>query len=121
MMHTYSQSSGNWRLEGESLFTGYSGNKEGKNNPLLENVRDVGPIPRGLYQISEPFDTETHGPFVMRLMPIGATYTFGRSGFLLHGDSITNPGTASEGCIVASRLARERVAASLDNQLTVIG
>lgn len=119
-MWTYSQSSGIVRRDGEVIGTAYSGFGPGLNNPNMEQVRDMGPIPKGLFEFGEPFDTETHGPFVLRLSPIGPTYTFGRSGFLVHGDSLEFPGKASHGCIVAARRIRENVAASGDNQLTVI-
>jgi Protein of unknown function (DUF2778) len=119
-MWCFSQSSGIMRRDDEVIGTAYSGFGPGRNNPAMEQVKDMGPIPQGLYEIGEPFDTETHGPFVMRLLPIGPTYTFGRSGFLIHGDSLEFPGKASHGCIVAARRVREAVAQSGDNQLTVI-
>ena len=99
---------------------GYSGFAEGKNNPAMQDVHNVGPIPQGTYEIGEPFDTETHGPYVLRLMPTGPTNTFGRAGFLIHGDSVKAPGTASEGCIVLPRVVRDAVAKSGDNELKVI-
>lgn len=120
MTWIYSQESGKLSWGDTVVATGYSGAGEGKNNPAFEQVPNVGPIPRGTYEISPPFDTETHGPFVMRLLPVGPTYTFGRSGFLMHGDSVHAPGTASEGCVIMPRPIRERVASSQDNQLTVI-
>lgn len=120
MTWIYSQESGKLKWGDQVIGTGYSGHGDGKNSPAHEDVPNVGPIPRGTYEIGSPFDTETHGPFVMRLSPSGSTYTFGRSGFLIHGDSIKAPGTASEGCIILARSIRERIASSQDNQLTVI-
>lgn len=102
------------------LGTGYSGFGEGKNNPAMENVQDVGPIPRGIYSISDPFDSPDHGPMVMRLVPMPQINTFGRNGFLIHGDSLEHPGQASKGCIILERSIREQVAAATDRELIVI-
>jgi hypothetical protein len=90
---------------------GYSGFHEGKNNPDMEDVHDVGPIPRGDYAIGAPFDSPTHGPLAIPLTPLSRTQTFGRSGFLMHGDSIEHPGEASHGCIIMPHYVREHVAA----------
>lgn len=101
--------------------TGYSGFGEGKNNPALEAVHDVGPIPAGEWTISgPPFDDPEHGPYVLRLYPKVGSQTFGRSGFLIHGDSIEHPGQASKGCIILPRLTRTRIYQSGDTQLYVI-
>lgn len=119
-MFIYKQSTG--LLSGNGLqFTGYSGFKEGKNNPSLQDRPSVGPIPQGRWIIQgPPFDTSTHGPFVMRLLPEEGTNTFGRSGFLIHGDSIIHPGMASLGCIILPRTIREAVWHSEDRDLIVI-
>jgi hypothetical protein len=116
---TFSQSTGELRLNGLRIGIGYSGHCEGRNNPDMQSVRSIGPIPRGLWDIGEPSDTTTHGPFVMRLTPRKGTETFGRSGFLIHGDSISDPGTASLGCVILCRPLRERVWASGDHTLEV--
>ena len=100
---------------------GYSGAEpDGKNNPAMESVPDVGPIPRGEYQVGVPHDTDSHGPFVMSLTPLPANEMFGRAGFLMHGDSIEHPGTASKGCIIMPRPVRERVWNSGDHRLQVV-
>jgi len=44
----------------------------------------------------------------------------GRSAFLIHGDSIAAPGTASHGCIILARPDRERIAESGVKQLVVV-
>jgi Tlde1 domain len=100
----------------------YSGSGPGKNNPDMQGVRNVGPIPQGAYTISEPFDLDggPHGPYVLKLTPDPANVMFGRSGFLIHGDSKENPGSSSEGCIVAPRSIREAIAKSGDTRLLVI-
>ena len=106
--------------EGILVGEGYSGHDEGKNNPSLENVHNVGPIPRGRYDIGEPFNSPEHGPLAMPLTPQPGTDTFGRSGFLMHGDSIEHPGEASLGCIIMPHDVRELVANGADKELQVV-
>lgn len=124
-MWLYVQSTGNLYHDDspDAVATGYSGFGEGKNNPALEQVHDVGPIPRGFWDIGDPECVTTvgpHGPFVLPLTAKEGTETFGRSGFLCHGDSINHAGSASHGCIVMSRPVREEIAASHDQLLKVI-
>lgn len=118
-MWAYSQASGGLSRDGKVVATGYSGCGAGKNNPSSEHIHDVGPIPRGLYAIGEPQETVTHGPFVLPLAPDAGNQMFGRTWFLIHGDSVVHPGWASEGCIVLPRAARNQIAASGDRKLTV--
>jgi len=118
-MWNYSQSSGVLTHNFIRVGMGYSGHGEGKNNPSLQNVPDVGPCPQGRYSIGAMHDTETHGPHVMALTPESGTNTFGRSGFLIHGDSLEHPGAASEGCIILPRPIRDQISASNDYELTV--
>ena len=87
-MWIYDQLSGGLSQDGQRVATGYSGFGPGKNNPDMENVPDVGPIPRGVYDIGPMHDTTTHGPHVMALTPEPGTDTLGRDGFLIHGDSV---------------------------------
>lgn len=99
---------------------GYSGRyPDGKNKPEMMKVKDVGPIPTGIYKIGEPVDTVTHGPYVLPLTPDPGNEMFGRSGFLIHGDSVLHPGTASEGCIVLPRNIREMMWNSPDHVVKV--
>lgn len=119
-MFTYTQLTGEFSGNSLSAF-GYSGFEEGKNNPSLENEPRIGPIPRGEWIISgPPFDSPTHGPFVLRLIPKEETELFGRSGFLIHGDSIKHPGEASLGCIILPRVVREKIWESRDINLKVV-
>lgn len=98
----------------------YSGFQEGRNNPSYEAIHDVGPIPQGVWIISgPPFDSPDHGPYVLRLTPANGTITFGRDGFLIHGDSESHPGEASKGCLIADRTTRTRIYQSGDTNLTV--
>src|ERR1039457_5511435 len=90
-MWTYDQLSGALGKDGQRVATGYSGFGQGKNNPDMENVPDVGPIPRGVYDIGPPHDTTTHGPHVMALTPEPGTNTLGRDGFLSPGFCTESP------------------------------
>ncbi len=120
-MWTYNQSSGQLSKDGIPLAVGYSGFGEGKNNSQFEPLPDVGPIPAGLWEIcGPPFDAEERGPYVLRLEPMPGTITYGRVGFLMHGDSVEHPGQASKGCIVMDRITRGRVYQSGDRTLEVI-
>jgi len=105
--------------EGNLVSIGYSGAGEGKNNPSLQNVKDVGPVPQGIYDIDPPRDTQQHGPYAMPLVPMTGDL-FERSGFMIHGDSVSAPGAASEGCVILLRSVREQIWSSGDHQLQVI-
>ena len=100
--------------DGEVLRGNYSGLGVGKNNPDAQHVVGIGPIPRGRYFMGAPFDSPEHGPHCIRLTPDAANEMFGRRGFLVHGDSISAPGMASKGCIIASRSTRLRMGAKRD-------
>jgi hypothetical protein len=120
-MYTYEQLTGRMLSpDGSLLATGYSGADEGKNAPTEENVRDVGPIPEGMYDILAPVNSAIHGPYALPLQPDDGNEMYGRSGFLIHGDSFTHPGRASEGCIIISRAAREQIWMSGDHRLRVV-
>ena len=122
LMWTYKQSTGEMvNADGKTVAIGYSGHLQGKNNPDLQGQHDVGPIPRGLWTIlGPPVDTTSHGPFVLHLHPDSDTNCFGRSGFLIHGDSVVHPGLASLGCIILLRAAREQIWQSTDHRLQVV-
>jgi Protein of unknown function (DUF2778) len=118
---TYAQRTGELQQDGQHVATGYSGAGEGKNNPDMQSVRNVGPIPQGDWTIAgPPVNTADHGPYVLRLIPNDETETFGRSGFLMHGDSKSAPGTASHGCVIMPRVVREQVWDSGDRDLQVV-
>lgn len=122
-MWTYEQKTG--RLispEGEEVATGYAGHGDGVNNPDMQNVPDVGPIPCGLWSIGAPMDSPKTGPFSMPLLPHEGTETFGRDGFFMHGDAVGHAGEriASEGCIVMPPGVREQVWESGDHVLRVV-
>lgn len=112
---------GNWIFEqstgklynpaGEVVETGYSGgncgkNPEGKNNPDMQNVHCIGPIPVGIYTRGTVVMESHLGPFAIPLIPNADNEMFGRSDLYMHGDT-TPSGNASEGCIIMSRAVRE--------------
>jgi type VI secretion system (T6SS) effector TldE1-like protein len=126
-MWTYKQEPGDLLLNNEHVAFGYSGGGEGKNNPAMQDIHDVGPIPRGRYRIeliadenNNPVDYEHKKAPVIRLVPDPTNEMFGRDGFLIHGDSISQPGTASEGCIIMAHWVRQNILQSRDLDLAVI-
>ena len=86
-MWTYFQATGELKdAAGAVVAEGDSGRGPGRNNPEMEHVHEVGPIPCGEYQIGALHNTEQHGPAVMGLAQRSGE-AFGRSGFLIHGDN----------------------------------
>jgi hypothetical protein len=101
--------------------TGYSGDGPGLNNPLMQDVPRVGPIPVGRYIIGPPKDPIDHlGPIALPLVPIAGNVLFGRSGFFMHGDNASMDHTASLGCIVALKSVRILVRDSYVRELDVV-
>lgn len=103
----YYQDSGKLFLDSELIGTGYSGAPGYQNKPELEFMRNSGCIPHGTWSISDPVDTDK-GVCSFRLTPIDVC-THGRDGFMIHGDSIKSPGTASHGCIIMPRVTRFKI------------
>jgi len=119
-MWVYSQSSGQlWSPDLKKLAEGYSGHKKGKNNPEMEEVVSVGPIPRGLYVIGQAYSSRAVGPLAIRLEP-HLHDAHGRTALLFHGDSRKYPGEASKGCIIVGRAVREKIHNSDERVLLVI-
>lgn len=99
---------------------GYAGQGMWKNNPGGEMLQGKGPLPRGTYRIDNHFTNHpAAGMHVLRLTPATVNQMFGRSGFLIHGDSIAAPGTASDGCIVLPFAVRGEILSSADRTLKV--
>jgi hypothetical protein len=117
-MFTYNSKTGEFSQDGNYICTGYSGTGEGRNNPDMESVMNVGPIPRGEYTIGEAHSEPVLGPVVMNLDPKEGSNVFGRSLFRIHGDNATHD--ASHGCVILPRVARELVARSPDKVLQVV-
>jgi len=129
---TYAQGLGVLSCKDGFLATGYAGADAGKNNPAMQDVMNVGPLPRGRYTISGPECVGTafpcpdchgatahrHGPYVLRLHPVEGNEMFGRAGFLIHGDN--GHGTASEGCICVGRSFRQQVTSEKYTEIEVV-
>lgn len=98
----------------------YAGRDAGKNNPAMQDVKGIGPLPCGLYEACEPHDDAVVGAYAMRLTPSPANEMFGRNSFFLHGDSVEHPGLASHGCIVLPRALREKFWLSGDHKILVL-
>jgi Protein of unknown function (DUF2778) len=89
------------KTRADPIFRGYSGAGAHKNVPESQCKTDLGPIPIGRYKMSllvEHLGMKN----VVRLMPDKDNDMCGRSGFLIHGDSVSDPGTASSGCIICN-------------------
>jgi hypothetical protein len=56
----------------------------------------------------------------MALTPDSTNQMFGRSGFLMHGDGVKDPGAASLGCVIMPHSVREEVWNSNDHDLEVV-
>lgn len=106
-MPEYDQSSGSMTNDGRTVGEGYSGRGTSRNRPEAERLRDLGPIPHGRYIIEYIGNYPGRGPVVFRLRPTAETNTYGRDGFLIHGDNPAND--ASQGCIILPRAAREQL------------
>lgn len=122
-MWDYEQATGNLYAFGKDtpVETGYAGHGEGLNNPDMQNVHDLGPLPRGLYTIGPPHDSPHTGPYTLDLLPDADNKMFGRFAFRIHGDKIGGPPhTASDGCPIFSRTTRELITNSKDNRLRVV-
>jgi hypothetical protein len=97
---------------------GYAGAGDGKNDPLKQGVRNVGPLPVGLYVIGLPVEGTKMGPLAIPLEPHHKNEMFGRSEFYIHGDNATH--TASTGCIIMDRPTRQKIMDSDDDVLVVV-
>lgn len=110
---------------GKILARGYAGGNcgkdpDGRNNPNLQEVPKVGPLPCGIYTMDTPVPQSQLGPFAIPLDPDPTNEMFGRGHFYIHGDRTNEPGCASEGCIILPRQVRERMWASDDHTVIVV-
>ena len=118
---TYEQATGWWiDPTGKLIFKdGYAGRGAGLNNPDMQDVEGVGPLPRGLYVAGEPHDDPKVGKYAMRLTPSDTNEMFGRACFFMHGDNAEENHTASEGCIVLPLYLRTQFWNSGDHNIQV--
>jgi hypothetical protein len=107
---------------GALISTGYAGgnqgkNPEGKDNPADESVRNIGPIPEGIYTFGPlRLQYPKLGAYCFPLIPDPGNQMYGRSGFFCHGDT-TPPGNASDGCIIQPHSTRQAMYISTDQTL----
>ena len=126
MSWTFESSTGTlFDPSGKLAATGYAGgdkglHKEGINNPQLQNVHDIGPLPEGIYTMGDPVEGSHLGPLAIPLTPDPNNQMFGRSSFFIHGDRIGAEGTASDGCIILAHDIRTLLSQSDDRQMQVI-
>lgn len=104
------------------LAIGYSGDQFHTNDPGAEEKVAKGPIPRGVWSMAMAGTHPTLGPVCIRLSPkeVPSLRASGRSGFLIHGDNSRRDFTASQGCIILPRPAREAIRALGCKVLTVM-
>lgn len=118
-MWTYKQSTGALTdKDGKVVAHGYSGKGEGRNNPSLEHVRGVGPIPAGEWRITgKPYNSAKVGPYALILEPVGHK-AHGRSAFRIHGNNKAND--ASNGCIILGPAVRRAMYVGGDHSIMVV-
>lgn len=107
--------------DGRALIgVGYSGSTCHQNKPESERIVAKGPIPRGVWTMGSPFAHQTLGPVSIPLWPVEKDAAFGRSGFYIHGDNSKANGSASTGCIILNRPARDFIVRSGVSTLIVV-
>ena len=82
--------------------TGYAGKGTGRNNPDMQDVPFVGPLPRGPWVTGSPYDSPNTGRNTIPLTPTRTNTCPSTprqcNTFRMHGNNRTND--ASEGCII---------------------
>jgi hypothetical protein len=120
MAWNYAQRTGKLYHNNELVASCYSGHGPGVNNPDMQAVPNVGPLPVGEYTIGPFFnDPGGKGPIVCHLTPSPRNKMYGRAGMMIHGDSSAHPGEASHGCIIVWHEARITIRDSGDTMLIV--
>ncbi len=126
MTWTYSQIDGRlYDKDGLHVATGYAGGNGGKhpegvNNPDMQNVKMIGPLPVGVYTFGRVVLKSHLGPYAIPLIPDPSNEMFGRSAFYCHGDTPEMNESASDGCMIMARKVREEMYKSPDHRLEVI-
>lgn len=133
-MWTFESRTGKWfNPAGAFVVKGYAGgncgkNKEGINNPDLQDKANIGPLPEGMYTFGKMINTDPDktkwekahlGPHAIELIPDADNDMHGRSDFYAHGDT-TPSGNASQGCIILPRPVRDAANASKDRRVKVV-
>jgi hypothetical protein len=108
------------RSGGSLLGIGWAGQGKGYNNPAMDDVDKVGPLPAGFYTLQEPHDSPRTGKYTMNLLPDPSNDMKGRSLFRCHGANADHPATSSEGCIVQLHGTRVAMWTEGDHYLQVM-
>jgi hypothetical protein len=121
MTWKFQQSTGNlYDPTMKVIFVGWAGQGKGMNNPAMQDVSGIGPLPQGSYTIGDPHDSPHTGPYTMDLTPDPSNEMFGRSLFRIHGAAVVDPQLSSSGCIIMPRPVREKIFNSGDKTIDVI-
>jgi hypothetical protein len=104
---------------------GYAGgncgkNPEGVDNADDEGLKNIGPLPEGLYTFGTTVEHSQLGVFAIPLIPDPSNDMKGRGGFYMHGDVAGKYQAASEGCIIMPNVVRHTCWDSSDHQLRVV-
>lgn len=106
-------------FRGTGKGAGYSGHGAGLNNPAMEGVQGIGPLPEGRYRMTELRLTgASTGPYTIVLEQVSGN-SHGRSAFRIHGDNSKGDQSASHGCIILPPLVRHQIWESGDRDLEV--
>lgn len=113
-VHTFRYGAGNGAFfnarSGKTYNDAYSGFGKAYSNRICEsNVKDLGPIPLGLWKVTGV--TQSKGPrtLVLEPLPFTNTYDRERNTFRVHGDNKKGDRSASEGCIIVGPECREDI------------
>lgn len=118
-MLRYNSATGETVLDGHFEGIGYSGFGEGKDNPAMEAVPNIGPIPRGHWKIGAPVTHPHLGPLAFPLTPVGHD-AHKRTEFFIHGANALHPNDSSHGCPILGRSIRERIRDDKETELDVV-
>lgn len=116
---TYNSATGGLYHNGTYIETGYAGHGAGVNDPSMQSISRVGPLPTGRYTIGPQYYSPNTGRATMALTPAPTNQMYGRSAFRIHGDNSQRNRTASEGCMIFNRDIRDQIANSGDTDLVV--
>jgi hypothetical protein len=119
-MWIFKQVDGQLIEDGALVATGWAGQLAGRNNPAMQNVPNIGPLPVGFYTIEPSYHHPHLGPVTMNLDPHPTNEMFGRADFRMHGASADHPELSSHGCIIMPRDVRVKIANSSDRMLQVL-
>ena len=114
MNQTFNITSGDYGIDGQCVGSAYSGAPGHVNVAADVGLKGLGPLPTGLYTISEPYTDPEKGPLCFRLTPCGGQEMYNRGGLLIHADNASKPmRSSSEGCVVAGPVLRHAIAVAV--------